>query len=260
MQATLTVLGSGTSMGVPTIGCDCEVCGSDDPHDRRTRPSILLQFGGKFVVVDTTPDFREQALREGIRKVDAIVYTHGHADHILGLDDVRPLSFPRVTGGPKIPLYANASTTRVLSRMFQYIFDDDYKYGSIAQVELHAVNHEPLLLFGATFRPVPIIHGEAEILGYRFGSAAYLTDFSEIPEASMEMLHGLDILFLDALRHKPHPTHSTVAHSLSIVEKLKPRRTYFTHISHDLPHEATNRQLPAGVQLAYDGLKLSFEL
>jgi phosphoribosyl 1,2-cyclic phosphate phosphodiesterase len=260
MQATLSVLGSGTSMGVPTIGCDCAVCCSVDPHDRRLRPSIMLQYNGKLVLIDTTPDFREQALRQRIRKIDAIIYTHGHADHILGLDDVRPLSFKRITGGPKIPLYANESTARVLKHIFKYIFDDDYKFGSIAQVELHPVTHEPLQLFGATFIPVPVIHGEAEIFGYRFGSAAYLTDFSEIPESSLPLLQDLDVLFLDALRHKPHPTHSTVENSLSIVEKLRPKRTFFTHISHDLPHDETNRQLPAGVQLAYDGLKLEFEI
>jgi phosphoribosyl 1,2-cyclic phosphate phosphodiesterase len=260
MHATLTVLGSGTSMGVPTIGCDCATCRSADPHDRRTRPSITVQYGGKLVLIDTTPDFREQALREGIRKIDAILYTHGHADHILGLDDVRPLSFPRITGGPKIPLYANKKTGRVLQHIFKYIFDDDYKFGSIAQVELHEIDHHPIELFGATFTPVPVIHGETEIFGFRFGSAAYLTDFSEIPEASMEMLHGLDILFLDALRHKPHPTHSTVENSISIVQKLAPKRTFFTHISHDLPHDATNRQLPANIQLAHDGLKLEFEI
>lgn len=260
MHATLTVLGSGTSMGVPTIGCDCAVCNSTDPHDRRLRPSIMVQYDGRLVLIDTTPDFREQALRNGIKKIDAVLYTHGHADHILGLDDVRPLSFPRVTGGPKVPLYANANTSRVLRHVFKYIFDDDYKFGSIAQVALHELNGSAIELFGATFTPVPVIHGEAEIYGYRFGQAAYLTDFSEIPEKSMEMLHGLDILFLDALRHKPHPTHSTVENSLGIVEKLKPKRTFFTHISHDLPHEATNHALPAGVQLAHDGLKLQFEL
>jgi phosphoribosyl 1,2-cyclic phosphate phosphodiesterase len=260
MRATLTVLGSGTSMGVPTIGCDCAVCSSADPHDRRTRPSVMVQFNGKLVLIDTTPDFREQALRERIREIDAIIYTHGHADHILGLDDVRPLSFPRVTGGPKIPLYANDDTAKVLKHVFKYIFDDDYKFGSIAQVDMHGVSHTALDLFGAQFTPVPVIHGEAEILGYRFGSAAYLTDFSEIPESSVALLQNLDILFLDALRHKPHPTHSTLANSVAIAEKLKAKHTFFTHISHDLPHEETNRQLPAGIQLAHDGLKLEFEL
>jgi phosphoribosyl 1,2-cyclic phosphate phosphodiesterase len=220
----------------------------------------MVQFDNKLVLIDTTPDFREQALREGIKKIDAIVYTHGHADHILGLDDVRPLSFPRVTGGPKVPLYANDSTARVLKHVFKYIFDDDYKYGSLAQVEMHRVGQDAIELFGRTFTPIPVIHGEAEIYGYRFGSAAYLTDFSEIPESSMELLKGLDVLFLDALRHKPHPTHSTLGNSVGIAEKLQAKRTFFTHISHDLPHEETNRQLPDGVQLAHDGLKLEFEL
>lgn len=260
MRATLTVLGSGTSMGVPTIGCDCAVCLSLDPHDRRTRPSVMVRYDGRLVLIDTTPDFREQALREGIKKIDAILYTHGHADHILGLDDVRPLSFPRVTGGPKVPLYANERTARVLQHVFKYIFDDDYKFGSIAQVALHPVTHAPLELLGATFTPIPVIHGEQEIFGYRFGSAAYLTDFSSIPEPSMKLLEGLDILFLDALRHKPHPTHSTLENSVAIAKKLKAKRTFFTHISHDLPHEETNRALPPEIQLAHDGLKLEFEL
>lgn len=259
MKATLTVLGSGTSMGVPTIGCDCAVCTSADLHDRRTRPSIMLQFDGRTVLIDTTPDFREQAIREHIRKIDAILYTHGHADHILGLDDVRPLSFPRITGGTKIPLYASENTARVLHSVFRYIFDADYKYGGLAQVELRPLNG-PVELFGATFTPLPVLHGDATIEAFRFGSAAYLTDFSTVPEHTMEQLNDLDILFLDALRHHPHPTHSTVENSLKIVEQLKPKRTFFTHISHDLPHEATNAALPDNVRLAYDGLKLEFEL
>ena len=259
MNATLTVLGSGTSMGVPTIGCTCKVCKSSDPRDRRTRPSVMIEWGGHRVLIDTTPDFREQALRENIDRVDAVLYTHGHADHILGLDDLRPLSFPRVTGGPKIPLYANVKTAEVLRSIFKYIFKNDYKFGGIAQVELHDISG-PVELFGKTFTPMRIIHGEAEIYGYRFGRAAYLTDFSAIPDETLEQLHGLDILFLDALRHTPHPTHSTVANSLSIVEKLQPKRTFFTHICHDLPDAETNAALPDGVRLAYDGLRLEFEL
>jgi len=259
MNATLTVLGSGTSMGVPTVGCSCKVCHSPDPHDRRTRPSVMIEWGGHRVLIDTTPDFREQALREGIDRVDAVIYTHGHADHILGLDDLRPLTFPRVTGGPRVPLYANTVTSRVLRHIFKYIFDNDYKYGGIAQVELHDITG-PFELFGVEFLPVPVLHGDAPIIGFRFGSAAYLTDFSEIPETSMQMLQDLDILFLDALRHDPHPTHSTVANSLKIVERLRPRRTFFTHISHGLPHQETNASLPEGVRLSHDGLRLQFEL
>jgi phosphoribosyl 1,2-cyclic phosphate phosphodiesterase len=256
MKATLTVLGSGTSMGVPTIGCDCAVCHSPDPHDRRTRPSVLIQFAEKHVLIDTTPDFREQAIREGIRTLDAVLYTHAHADHILGIDDLRPISFHR---SGKIPLYATDEAAEVLQRMFRYIFDSDYKYGGIARLELVPING-PFELFGASFEPVPVMHGDAEILGFRFGSAAYLTDFSDIPEASFAQLQNLDILFLDALRHKPHPTHSTVENSLKIVERVKPQRAFFTHICHDLPHEQTNAALPLNVRLSYDGMKLEFEI
>ncbi len=256
MKARLTVLGSGTSMGVPTIGCDCAVCHSADPHDRRTRPSILIEYAGRNVLVDTTPDFREQAIREGIRSLDAVLYTHGHADHILGLDDLRPLSFHRPE---KIPLYARPADADLLRRMFRYIFDADYKFGGLAQVELRTIDG-PLDLFGARFEPVKVLHGDAEILGFRFGQAAYLTDVSEIPEESYSKLTGLDILFLDALRHKPHPTHSTVENSLRIVERVKPKRTFFTHICHDLAHEATNATLPPQVRLSYDGMKLEFEI
>jgi phosphoribosyl 1,2-cyclic phosphate phosphodiesterase len=256
MKATLTVLGSGTSMGVPTIGCDCAVCHSTDPHDRRTRPSIMVEYEGRLVLIDTTPDFREQAIRERIQHVDAVLYTHTHADHILGIDDLRPLSFHRPG---KIPLYARPEAGDFLRNMFRYIFDADYKFGGIAQVELKNIDG-PIELFGAQFQPIAVIHGDTEILGFRFGSAAYLTDFSDVPESSMKRLQGLDILFLDALRHKPHPTHSTVENSLRIVNELKPKRAFFTHICHDLPHEETNASLPPNVRLSYDGMKLDFEI
>jgi len=257
MKARLTVLGSGTSMGVPTIGCDCRVCTSADPHDQRTRPSVLVEYDGRSVLIDTTPDFRQQAIRAGISRLDAVLYTHAHADHILGLDDLRPLTFRR--GNSKIPLYAHEPTAQTLRSVFRYIFEADYKYGGLAQVEIHHIT-APLELFGARFEPVKVMHGDAEIHGYRFGSAAYLTDFSEIPAESLPQLTGLDILFLDALRHKPHPTHSTLENSLRLVEELKPRRAFFTHISHDLPHAETNQSLPAHVRLAHDGLKLEFEI
>lgn len=257
MKAKLTVLGSGTSMGVPTIGCDCAVCHSSDPHDRRTRPSVLIEYAGHVILIDTTPDFREQAIRERIRKVDAVLYTHTHADHVLGLDDLRPLSY--LHKPEKLPLYAKPEAADFLRSMFRYIFDADYKFGGLAQVELRTING-PVALFGAIFEPIPVIHGEAEIYGFRFGSAAYLTDHSDIPEASLSKLQGLDILFLDALRHKPHPTHSTVENSLQIVERLKPKRAFFTHICHDLGHEVTNASLPANVRLSYDGMKLDFEI
>jgi len=256
MKATLTVLGSGTSMGVPTIGCDCAVCRSSDPHDRRTRPSIMVEYDGRLVLIDTTPDFREQAIRERIQHVDAVLYTHTHADHILGIDDLRPLSFHRPG---RIPLYARPEAAEFLRTMFRYIFDADYKFGGIARVELKHLDG-PVDLFGARFEPVVVIHGESEVYGFRFGTAAYLTDFSDVPQTSFERLQGLDILFLDALRHKPHPTHSTVENSLRIVNQLQPKRAFFTHICHDLPHQATNATLPPNVRLSYDGMKLDFEI
>ncbi len=257
MQATLTVLGSGTSMGVPTIGCDCAVCRSADPRDRRTRPSVLISYNGRHVIIDTTPDFREQALREKITRLDAVLYTHAHADHILGLDDVRPLSYAHRPG--KMPLYAEPPAAEILRKMFRYVFDADYKFGGLPLVELKPIEGR-IELFGAGFEPVTIIHGETPILGFRFGSAAYLTDHSDVPAESLEQLRGLDILFLDALRYTPHPTHSTVDKSLKIVEQLKPKRAFFTHICHDLPHEATNATLPPNVRLAHDGMKLEFEI
>jgi phosphoribosyl 1,2-cyclic phosphate phosphodiesterase len=256
MKATLTVLGSGTSMGVPTIGCTCAVCHSTDPHDRRTRPSALIEYAGKVVLIDTTPDFREQAIREGITTIDAVLYTHSHADHILGIDDLRPLSYHR---DEKIPLYARPEAADYIRNMFRYIFDADYKFGGLARLELKPVDG-PFDLFGAKVEPIPVIHGESEIYGFRLGSAAYLTDFSQIPEESFSRLQGLDVLFLDGLRYKPHPTHSTVENSIRIADRLKAKRVFFTHICHDLPHEATNATLPPQVRLSYDGMKLEFEI
>ena len=254
MQATLTVLGSGTSMGVPTIGCDCAVCRSQDPRDRRTRPSVMISYNGRHVMIDTTPDFREQALRENIKKLDAVLYTHTHADHILGIDDLRPLTYRH-----KLPLYATPRACEFLRNMFRYIFEADYKFGGLPQVDLQPIEG-PVELFGARFEPVTVIHGDTPILGFRFGSAAYLTDHSQVPPETLEKLRDLDILFLDALRYKPHPTHSTVEQSLKIVDAVKPKRTFFTHICHDLPHEATNATLPPEVRLAFDGMKLEFEI
>jgi phosphoribosyl 1,2-cyclic phosphate phosphodiesterase len=256
---TVTVLGSATSMGVPTIGCGCAVCHSEDPRDRRTRPSVMIEWAGHRVVIDSGPDFRQQAVREGIDRLDAVLFTHGHADHILGLDDLRPLTYPRITGGARLPLYARPETARVLQSVFQYVFDDNYKYGGIAKVELREFDG-PFELLDLRVTPVPVIHGDAEIVGYRVGRFAYLTDFSAVPESSIAMLQGVEVVFLDALRHEPHPTHSTVANSLLVAASIGAPQTFFTHISHDLAHEATNRTLPPGVQLAYDGLRVEVDL
>jgi phosphoribosyl 1,2-cyclic phosphate phosphodiesterase len=217
----------------------------------------MIEYGGKVVLIDTTPDFYAQAVREKITQVDAVFYTHTHADHILGIDDLRPLSYRHKP--EKLPLYARPEAAAFLRKMFAYIFDADYKFGGLPLLELRPIDG-PVEVFGVCFAPIVVIHGETQIYGYRFGSAAYLTDHSEIPDFSLRQLQGLDILFLDALRHKPHPTHSTVKNSLQTVERLKPKRAFFTHICHDLAHEATNATLPRHVRLAHDGLKLEFEI
>ena len=256
MALKITVLGSGTSMGVPTIGCHCAVCTSSDPRDNRLRPSVLVSWGGRNVVIDTTPDFRTQALRARIERVDAILFTHEHADHIMGLDDVRPFNFRQREG---IPIYASPETMEVIRRCFHYIFDGQKKESHVPRLICHPLDGGPFELFGMRFVPVPLLHGSYPIYGFRFGNAAYLTDHSEVPESSYELLRGLDVLFLDALRYKPHPTHSTVERSLATARELGARRVYFTHICHDLAHERAQSLLPPNAYLSYDGLEIEVE-
>lgn len=255
LPVTITVLGSGTSVGVPTLGCHCAVCRSDDPRDKRLRPSVLVQYNGKNVLVDTTPDFRYQAIRAGLERLDAVLYTHAHADHILGLDDIRPLN--AYQGGP-VPIYGSPETLDVIRRCFSYAFDGKAKESSYPELTVHELDGRPFELFGLTVLPVPVRHGRQTIYGYRFGRhAAYITDQSDIPPESFEMLRGLDVLFLDALRHRPHPTHTTIERALQFVEQIRPRRAFFTHICHDLGHAVTEAVLPAHVRLAYDTLTIT---
>ena len=253
----ITLLGTGTSHGVPMIGCECAVCRSTDPRDRRTRPSILIESdtaagGVQTVLVDTATDLREQALTHRVSRVDAILFTHSHADHILGLDEVR--RFNVLQKGP-IPCYGDARTLDDLRRTFSYIFHPPAPGGGVPQISLFRIGG-PFTLGPLEIVPIPLLHGHRPILGFRIGAFAYLTDCSRIPDESWPLLAGVRIMILDALRDRPHPTHFSVAEALAVVARLAPERTYFTHICHDLPHAATCARLPAGVQLAYDGLVL----
>jgi riboflavin kinase/FMN adenylyltransferase len=252
----LTVLGSGTSMGVPSLGCHCAVCSSKDPRDNRLRPSLLLSRERQNVVIDTTPDFRQQALRVGLDRLDAILLTHGHADHILGFDDIRPYNIRQKAA---LPVYSTKETFDVIRRAFAYVFDERPTLSTVPSVTLNVVQG-PFELMGVPFIPIPLKHGDLEVLGFRFGRAAYLTDFSELPGSSARLLEGLDDLILDALRDIPHPMHQTVEQALALVARLKPKRAWFTHIAHDLPHAETNDRLRKlgvkNVALAYDGLRL----
>jgi phosphoribosyl 1,2-cyclic phosphate phosphodiesterase len=256
--ARVTFLGTGTSHGVPMIGCACATCRSTDPRDRRLRPSIHVDVPGRAsILVDTATDLRQQALLYGVTRVDAVIYTHAHADHMLGLDELR--RFNAIQGG-SIPCYADARTWENLRKTFFYVFDGVVRQGGgIPQLEARQIT-QPFDVAGVHVVPVPLIHGRTPILGLRFGSFAYLTDCSAIPDESWPLVTGVDTLVIDALRHKPHPTHFTVAEALVAVERIAPRRAYFTHMCHDLPHAETCARLPAGVELAYDGLVLDVDV
>ena len=253
-------------MGVPTLGCRCRTCTSPDPRDNRMRPSITITWGepdgfgepAHRVIIDTGPEFRVQALRAGIHHVDAVFYTHSHADHVLGLDDLRPLSYLHQARFKRsLPLYADDATATVLESIFNYTFSPTSTYSHKARVVLHRIaGEERVEVAGAIVQRIPLMHGRLGIAGYRFGNAAYLTDMSAIPESSLALLTGLDILILDALRHEPHPAHANVEEALRWVERLQPRQAFFTHMSHELHHADTEATLPAHVRLAYDGLAL----
>jgi phosphoribosyl 1,2-cyclic phosphate phosphodiesterase len=251
----ITFLGTGTSHGVPMIGCECGTCRSPDPRDRRSRASIFVESdAGDAILVDAGPDLRSQALAHRIDRVDAIVFTHGHADHILGLDDVR--RYNHLMRRP-MACYADALTVQDIRRTFGYVFDPvAAKGGGLPQLEVFTVNG-PFCLGRQEIVPVPVLHGQRPILGLRIGNCAYLTDCRGIPDASWPLLAGLDILILDALRERPHPSHFSLGEAIDVAGRVGARRTYFTHMCHDLPHAATCQKLPAGVELAYDGLRVS---
>lgn len=249
----VTLLGTGTSTGVPVPTCECRVCRSDDPRDRRLRPSALLEWGGASVLIDTAVDLRQQALRHGIRRVDAVLYTHAHADHVLGLDDLRTYNWRQRSA---VSVYGSPRTLEALGRTFWYVFDDEAGEQTRPRIERRSVEG-PFALLGRTVTPVPLLHGRLPIYGYRIERFAYLTDVSEIPESSFALLAGLEVLVLNALRDRPHPTHFTLEQAVAAARRIGARRTLLTHVSHELCYREAAERLPEGVELAWDGL--SFE-
>lgn len=252
----LVFLGTGTSVGVPAIGCGCAVCTSPNPRNQRTRCAVALGLPGGNLLIDTPPDLRSQLLRERIGIIHAVLYTHDHADHLFGLDDVRLFQF--YLGGP-VPLYCERSVEERIRRAFDYAFSDDTPthVGATPLLDLHTISTEPFSLLGTRIVPIRLQHGPRfQVLGFRIGNVAYCTDTNAIPSESWPLLEGLDVLILDALRRRPHATHFSLGEAVEVAHKLRPKRTYFTHVSHELEYEATNAELPPGMELAYDGLRI----
>jgi phosphoribosyl 1,2-cyclic phosphate phosphodiesterase len=251
----LTFLGTGTSFGVPQIGCDCAVCRSTDPRDKRTRSGAVLEADGSTILIDTPPELRLQLISSGFSRIDAVVYTHEHADHINGIDDLRVFS---VRQGKPLPLYGPAETLERLRSSFNYIFDDSvrpYEGTSKPRLTLHRTEPGQMVrIAGVDVLPLAFQHGDLRVFGYRFDRVAYITDIKEIPTAERELLRGLDVLVLNALWWRPHPTHLSIAEAIDTARELDARRTYLTHLTHETGHAELEAQLPAGVFPAYDGL------
>ncbi len=257
LRDQLVFLGTGTSVGVPTLGCDCRVCQSSDPRNKRLRSSIVMGLPEGNLLVDTPPDLRTQLLREQIPLIHAVAYTHAHADHLFGLDDVRLFPFRL---GHSMPLYCEAVVEQQIRQSFNYAFMDlpQTHSGSVPQLEFRRITTEPFQVLGATLQPIRLLHGPRfQVLGFRIGDIAYCTDVKTIPEMSWPLLRGLRVLILDTLRRTPHATHMHLDAAIETIEQLQPEQAYLTHLSHDLDHEATEAQLPTHIRLAYDGLRIN---
>ena len=259
-KLTVTVLGSGTSQGVPMIGCRCPVCLSPDPRDQRTRSSIYLAAPQGTILVDTTPDLRRQALRENLDHLDAVFFTHPHADHIMGFDDLR--RFCEIQG-EALPIYGSAETLSQLERIFFYAFNPKKLVPGYAHVLPHVISG-PFELGGIEITPLPVPHGAVSTLGFLFSRAgrkllAYLSDCAAVPDPVRALIHGVEVLIIDGLRDKPHPTHLTVAGAVEVAQAIAARRSYLTHLTHEKTHVDRQRDLPAGIEVAYDGLKIEFD-
>lgn len=252
MLRRVTMLGTGTSSGVPVIGCHCAVCTSTDPRNQRLRPSVLLDLDGGKVLVDTSTDLRQQALRQGLERLDAILFTHAHADHVFGLDEVRIFNFRQRAA---IPCFGSAATLARIRTTFAYVFEAGQEGGGKPSLDLVPIAG-PFELLGTPVVPVPVLHGELEVLGFRLGDFAYVTDCSRIPEASFALLAGVRVLILDALRWRPHPTHFTVAEAIAAAARIGAERTIFTHMTHDVDAANLPEPLPPGAEFGFDGLAI----
>jgi phosphoribosyl 1,2-cyclic phosphate phosphodiesterase len=252
----VTFLGTGTSTGVPVVGCRCAVCVSDDPRNTRLRQSVKIEMSGKVFLIDTTPDLRLQLLRDPIPRLDFILYTHSHADHLMGLDDVRPFNFRQ---RETIHAFASPATAKAVRRAFSYIWSDSQMGGGKPQIEMHEVDG-PFTHDGIEIIPIPVRHGDWTILGYRIGSFAYITDTNGIPDESLALLQDLDTLALDGLRPSPkHPTHFTISEAVEVAQRIAPRMTWLIHLTHEVDHATVEAGLPDNVRLAWDRMTLQFE-